>query len=120
MDPDPNPRPPTANQQEPPPLDSLTLQEDGGGGEGSANTHSPKLPISNGSLPADFYADDEIEIVEEMPPPASPTSSGYAGERGSSGATSAVDEADGNRDGNLTDDWDRGKGHADEVSKIVS
>lgn len=123
MDPDsssdPNPTSHAEQQGGPAGLASLTLEE-GDGRRGSISEPSPRLPISNGALPADFYADDEAEIVEEVLPPASPSSSGYAGERGSSEATSAIDEVDGGRDGNLSDDWDRGKRDLDEDDTSVS
>nr|ATJ04326.1 SAND [Carex duriuscula subsp. rigescens] len=95
-------------------LNSLTLQE-----EDIRQRH-----VSNGSLPADFYASasDEIEIVEEeegvlgsssggggggvvtwtnrSDGPPSPSSSGYAAERGSSATSSGgiEEETEGNSD----------------------
>ncbi|KAJ3676518.1 hypothetical protein LUZ60_003930 [Juncus effusus] len=87
-------------------LNSLTLQE-----QPSTNNQGR---LTNGSLPPDFYS-DEIEIVEEgvetngeagtvrNDGPPSPSSSGYAAERGSSvessgGAEEESGEADWGRD----------------------
>lgn len=110
--------------------------EDPGSASGS------EQPSVNGVLPSDFYmAESEIEVADEGCPvagdmagtsslgvrgawregsdqdgdvPHSPSSSGYAGERGSSGGlSSAIEEID--DPGALPDDWSR-KRHLDEVS----
>ncbi|RWW49729.1 hypothetical protein BHE74_00044056 [Ensete ventricosum] len=116
---------------------SLTL-------EVSNDAAGAEQPAGNRSLPADFYETaDEIEVTEkgsrlagglagsasrgepedwrerseldgEVLP--SPSSSGYAGERGSIGGSNGIEgEAD---DGgpSLPDDWGRGKRHLDEVT----
>lgn len=107
-------------------LNSLTLEEPSR--EGIHQRH-----VSNGSLPADFYTStsDEIEIVEEEEEglgsssggggaatwtnrgdgPPSPSSSGYAAERGSSVASSGEIEEETERDA----DWGREKKHLHEV-----
>lgn len=115
-------------------MGSLTLADPVG-------SSGAERPPSNGSLPSDFYAAaDEIEIADEGSPvardlagasslggagawlegseldgeaPPSPSSSGYAGERGSSGASSGIEQAD--DPGTSLDDWSRGKRHTDEV-----
>ncbi|KAF3330364.1 protein SAND-like isoform X1 [Carex littledalei] len=103
-------------------LKSLTLQE-------PSSEDIRQKHVSNGSLPADFYASDEIEIVEEEEEegglasssggggvvtwtnrsdgPPSPSSSGYAAEGGSSVASSGgvEEETEGNSD------WGREKKH---------
>ncbi|KAJ6799265.1 vacuolar fusion protein MON1-like protein [Iris pallida] len=137
-DPNPNPNPYPAEEEEEEQqrrLHFLTLEEEEGGGEKSASANivePPKLPRSKQSLPADFYAEDgiEIEIAAEDPPEtsrsaASPTSSGYAGERGSTGASSEIEEVDGadgadGIGGGFADDWDRGKRNLDEDDASVS
>lgn len=112
-------------------LASISLEEPEG------NHVAVSRLLSNGSsLPADFHAEDEIEVVEEEllgegssshggggwreiseqdgeAVPCSPSSSGYAGERGSSGPSSGIEEVD---DGvTLQDDWVPRKRHDDEV-----
>ncbi|WOL01953.1 protein SAND [Canna indica] len=132
--PDPKPEAPSRVEQ----ISSLTLD--------SSDAAGAKRSASNGPLPSDFYlAADEIEIVEEVSPvagdtagisalgghgawregseldgeaPPSPSSSGYAGERGSSGASSGIEEVDG--PGTLPDDWSRGKRHFDEDDGSLS
>ncbi|OAY72133.1 vacuolar fusion protein MON1 homolog [Ananas comosus] len=115
-------------------LDSLTLDRSG-------NARPVKRPTSNGSMPPDFYSCDEIEIEEEEEEeeegnpredgargssqrggggaseqeeegPPSPSSSGYAGERGSSVGSSGIEEVDDGR--SSVDHWGRGKQHLDE------
>lgn len=106
------------------------------------NASGAERPSGGGTLPSDFYmAYTEIEFADEGSPvaedmagtsslsgrdawregseqdldvPPSPSSSGYAGERGSSGGVSSgIEETD--DPGALLDDWSR-KRHLDEVS----
>ncbi|CAD5185269.1 unnamed protein product [Musa acuminata subsp. malaccensis] len=119
-------------------MGSLTLGEAG-------DAAGAERPVGNGFLPADFYAAaGEIEVVEEGSPVSgdlagpsslggsgacrersgrgdalpSPSSSGYAGERGSSGGSSEIEEADDRE--TMLDDWSRGKRHPDEVTSFWS
>ncbi|CAL9770379.1 unnamed protein product [Musa acuminata subsp. burmannicoides] len=119
-------------------MGSLTLGEAG-------DAAGAERPVGNGFLPADFYAAaGEIEVVEEGSPVSgdlagpsslggsgacrersgrgdalpSPSSSGYAGERGSSGGSSEIEEADDRE--TMLDDWSRGKRHPDEDDGSVS
>ncbi|XP_042388337.1 vacuolar fusion protein MON1 homolog [Zingiber officinale] len=111
---------------------------------GSASGAEP--PSGNGTLPSDFYmVESEIEVVDEGcqvvgdmagtsslgvrgawregsdqdgDVPHSPSSSGYAGERGSSGGlSSGIEELD--DPGALSDDWSR-KRHRDEDDGSIS
>ncbi|KAJ8478826.1 hypothetical protein OPV22_022553 [Ensete ventricosum] len=119
-------------------MGSLTLGEAG-------DVAGAERPAGNGFLPADFYAAaGEIEVMEEGSPVSgdlagpssfgspgacressgrgdalpSPSSSGYAGERGSSGGSSEIDEAEDRE--TMLDDWSRGKRHPDEDDGSVS
>ncbi|RWW22600.1 hypothetical protein GW17_00013191 [Ensete ventricosum] len=119
-------------------MGSLTLGEAG-------DVAGAERPAGNGFLPADFYAAaGEIEVMEEGSPVSgdlagpssfgspgacrersgrgdalpSPSSSGYAGERGSSGGSSEIDEAEDRE--TMLDDWSRGKRHPDEVTSSWS
>ncbi|KAJ3688378.1 hypothetical protein LUZ61_017542 [Rhynchospora tenuis] len=131
-DTDPNPNPNPTNTSEPEErLNSLTLQEP----SSEDINQRERQHVSNGSLPADFYASasDEIEIVEEEEEeeeglgsssggvdgatwtnrgdgPPSPSSSGYAAERGSSGASSGGIEEESEREV----EWGREKKHLHE------
>ncbi|KAM0948244.1 putative vacuolar fusion protein Mon1 [Dioscorea sansibarensis] len=117
-------------------LASINLEEPDG------NHVSVSRLLSNGSsLPADFHGENEIEVVEEEllgegsssyggggwreiseqdgdALPCSPSSSGYAGERGSSGPSSGLEEVD---DGvALQHDWVPRKRHDDEDDASVT
>lgn len=116
---------------------SLTL-------EVSNDAAGAEQPAGNRSLPADFYETaDEIEVTEKGSPLVrglagsasrgepedwrerseldgealpSPSSSGYAGEPGSSGGSNGIEEEADDGGPSLPGDWSRGKRHFDEVT----
>ncbi|XP_072996527.1 vacuolar fusion protein MON1 homolog [Typha latifolia] len=114
-------------------MDYLTLDE-------SSNADGEREHVSNGSLHGDCYGTNEIVTVEEegiAPDPSSshgvgrgetweqdgegfgsPSSSGYAGERGSSVASSGIEEVDDGR--SLSDRSSPGKQHLDEDDASAS
>nr|AQX44174.1 hypothetical protein [Apostasia odorata] len=122
-------------------LSSVTLKD-------SSNRDGEDRVPSNGSLPADFYdAGEEIEAEDEEAPPSvaaapegsfegdlawrdgqgmdgeappSPSSSGYAGERGSSGDSSGIVEESDGSGGVSQVDWDKGKQRLHEDDASVS
>lgn len=117
--------------------------------ENSHNAPEDVRLESNGSLPADFYgagedikpedveaspravvasgregsSQGEIGLIEgsemEGEAPLSPSSSGYAGERGSSGGSSAIGEEVDGGGRVLRDDWDKEKRRRDEVRDVL-
>ncbi|URE15092.1 vacuolar fusion protein MON1 [Musa troglodytarum] len=120
---------------------SLTL-------EVSNDAAGAEQPAGNRSLPADFYeAADEIEVTKKGCPLVggmagsasrgepedwkerseldgealpSPSSSGYAGERGSSGGSNGIEEEADDGGPLLPDDCRRGKRHFDESEDLLS
>ncbi|CAL9196795.1 unnamed protein product [Musa hybrid cultivar] len=120
---------------------SLTL-------EVSNDAAGAEQPAGNRSLPADFYETaDEMEVTEKGSPLVrglagsascgepedwrerseldgealpSPSSSGYAGEQGSSGGSNGIEEEADDGGSSLRGDWSRGKRHFDEDDASIS
>uniref|UniRef100_A0A804JXH6 Vacuolar fusion protein MON1 homolog n=1 Tax=Musa acuminata subsp. malaccensis TaxID=214687 RepID=A0A804JXH6_MUSAM len=120
---------------------SLTL-------EVSNDAAGAEQPAGNRSLPADFYETvDEIEVTKKGSPLVrslagsascgepedwrerseldgealpSPSSSGYAGEPGSSGGSNGIEEEADDGGSSLRGDWSRGKRHFDEDDASIS